>query len=276
MFRRETTRNAAQDAPTRPEYERIYAAAHNRGDRDRQTENKFITVGSGREGLRVGALIHFKPWWLDRERKIINIPPHVDCECAYCWRRARDYAEGRDGVEPEDVIDDLWQPKTEASVRAVYYGYSQRAVNVIETFADEIGELDYSASTISRRIDRLVEDAGITHNVYPHAMRAAAALYWADEGVDIHFLKAMMGWETMDVAVHYIQKSGRQLAAHIEQQWQQPGQVKPLFEPEELEEYRAMREAAEENHDSDDTDEAQRSLIEMADEIVDNNSADAD
>lgn len=242
----------------------MYAVAHNRDDRDRQLEDMFITVASGREGLRRGELIHFKSDWLDRERKIINVPAHVDCDCAYCWDRAEEYAADRDGVEAEDVIDDLWQPKTEASVRAVYYGYSQRVVSVIERFADEIGTLDYAPSTINRRVDQLAEDAGIEGNIYPHALRAAAALFWADKGLEAHFLRAMMGWETMDVAVHYIRASGTQLAARIQQQVNRPGKIEPKYEPEELEEYRAMREVAEEDRDSADTDDAQKTLMEVA------------
>lgn len=211
----ESERHAAHDAPNPEEFGWLYSATFQEDDLETQLEDRFITVAGGRLTLRKGELLHLHPGWLDRQRKLIMVPHLEECSCAYCIERAEEYAEGRD-MTVEEALELCWSPKTEAGVRAIYYGWSQQTVNAVEEFADIVGELDMSASTINRRVDKLADRAGIERNLYPHALRASSALFWADVGLEAAYLQAIMGWRSIEVAVAYLQASGRQLAQRIE------------------------------------------------------------
>jgi hypothetical protein len=212
----ESERHAAYDAPNPEEFDLLYSATFLQEDElETRLEDRFITVGSGRLTLRKGALLHFCPSWLDRQRKLIRVPHIKDCVCPYCVKRAEEYAEDKD-ISAEEALELCWSPKTKAGVRAIYYGWSPQTINAVEEFADMVGELDMSASTINRRVDKLADRAGIDRNLYPHALRAASALFWADVGLEAAYLQAIMGWRSIEVAVAYLQASGRQLAQRIE------------------------------------------------------------
>lgn len=209
-------RHAAYDAPSREQFGRLYAATfENSDDYETQLEDRFITVASGRLTLRRGELLHFNRDWLDRDTKLIKIPHHEPCACSYCVDRAENYAEDRD-MTAEDALALCWGPKTEAGVRAIYYGCSPRAIDAVERFADVVGTLDMDVSTINRRVDKLADRAGIRQNVYPHALRASAGFWWADLGLEAAYLQAIMGWRSIEVAVAYLRASGIQLAQRIE------------------------------------------------------------
>jgi len=211
-----TERHAAADAPTQHELARLYAATFDQGDsRIVETENRFLVIGAGRVTMRKGELINFRPGWLNRKAKIIEIPEHDACTCDYCIERALDYAEDKD-VSLEEALAHFWSPKTEASARAVYYGWSERTIAAVEEYADLVETWDKDQSTINRRIDKLAERAGIERNLYPHALRAASAFYFARLGLGPFFLPGAMGWEDPRTAVAYIRASGWQLAQRIE------------------------------------------------------------
>lgn len=216
MIDSEKTRHAAYDALNLEQFDRLYAATFDSSDDlETELEDRFITVGSGRETLRKGALLHFRPSWLDREEKMIEVPAHQDCDCRYCREQAEQYAKYHEDVSFEEALDLMWSPKTEASTRRIYYGWSPRTIATIEAFADQVGELDMTASTINRRVDKLAERAGID-NLYPHALRATAAMFWSRLGLEPHYLQAMMGWTSLDVAVAYLRATGTQLGRRIE------------------------------------------------------------
>jgi len=201
-------RHAAYDAPNPEEFARLYSATFlQEDDLETRLEDRFITVGSGRLTLRKGALLHFHPGWLDRERKLIMVPHFEECSCTYCIERAEDYAENND-VSVEEALELCWSPKTEAGVRAIYYGWSMQTINAVEEFADLVGELDMDASTVNRRVDKLIKRAGVRENIYPHALRASSALFWADLGLEAAYLQAIMGWKSIEVAVAYLRASG--------------------------------------------------------------------
>lgn len=226
-------RNAAQDAPTTEEFKRLYAATFERADDyEKRLEDRFITVVGGRLTLRRAELLHFNRTWLDRDRKLILIPYFEDCDCSYCYGRAKNYAEDRD-MTVEEAMEYTWSPKTEAGVRAIYYGWSAQTIDAVERFADDVGELDMDIGTINRRVDKLAEYAGIQHNMYPHALRASAAFFWADLGLEAAYLQAIMGWGSIEVAVAYLRASGRQLAQRIERAFAIGGMDRPDPVPED-------------------------------------------
>lgn len=209
-------RHAAYDAPNPEEFDRLYTATFDDSDdRVTQLENRFITVAGGRLTLRRAAMLHFNRDWLDTDRKLIKIPPHSPCDCSYCRTRAEEYAEGRD-MSVTEALEYWWNPKTESGARSIYYGWSPMTIDAVEQFADYVGELDMDASTINRRVDTLADRAGIDRNIYPHALRASAALFFADLGLEAHYLQALMGWKSIEVAVAYLSVSGVKLAQRIE------------------------------------------------------------
>lgn len=209
-------RLAAEDAIDEEQFDRLYAAACDTDHDRRRIENRFIVIGAGRLTFRSGALLHSEHMRVDRDRKIIKIPSLAPCRCNYCQERAKQLAADHDDLSYEEALDVYWQPKTDASVRAIYYGFSERAIDTVETFFDEVGELDMVQSTINRRIDRLAERAQIRGNLYPHALRASAGFFWAEKGLEAHYLQALMGWKDLRVARSYIRATGRQLARRIQ------------------------------------------------------------
>lgn len=210
-------RHASTDAPSRDEFKRLLRAAGLTDTLSRRVEDRFICHACGRLTFRSGELIHFHEGWVDRDRKIIKIPRLDDCSCRYCRERVQELAETHDDVDVEDALEVYWQPKYEASIRAIPYGYSERSIEIVETFLDEVGHLDVAQSTINRRVNTLQERAGLGGRLYPHALRAAAAFYWAEQGLEAHYLQALMGWKDMRVAVAYIRATGNQLADRINQ-----------------------------------------------------------
>ncbi|WP_136690084.1 hypothetical protein [Halorhabdus amylolytica] len=82
--------------------------------------------------------------------------------------------------------------------------------------------------------ERLVNLSGIGgDNIYPNALRAAAGLFWADLGLEAHYLQAIMGWNCIDVTVAYLRVSGRQLAQRIEHAFSVGGLDRPDPIPDE-------------------------------------------
>lgn len=212
-------RYAARDAPPETEFEMLYQATFESNSFSRQIEDRFLLLATGRLGMRSGEVLHFLHGdprkWIDREEKMIRIPNHAPCDCRYCREQAESAAEKESDRTTEDLLKLYWQPKFSGSVRPIPYGWSPRAVEVVESFVDEIGGFSVCQSTLNRRIDTLHSRAGLDGNIYPHALRAAAALWWANRGMQSHYLQAFFGWEDMRVANSYIRASGKCLKEHI-------------------------------------------------------------
>jgi len=233
MFEKNDVRVAAFDAPSPQEFERMYAGTFDETlNYNRAVEDRFILIGGGRLTFRKGEMLHFEPSWLDRERKLIRVPPHQDCNCSYCQQRAEDFAEYHDDVDIEEALGMAWSPKTPSSVRAIPYGWSELTIGVVEEFADRVGSLEYDQSTINRRVKDMAERVGLDREeIYPHALRAASGLFHAGMGVEAHFLMAIMGWNDIDVARSYLQIEGTQLANRIERAIAQERIERPDYVP---------------------------------------------
>jgi integrase len=250
-------RNAAHDALDAEQFERLYAAT-NLPDDDYITrvEDRFIVVAGGKLGLRRGEIAHFSEEWLNREKQTLTIPRHETCTCSYCNKRAREYAENND-MTAEEALEHCWSPKTEASVRTLFYGFSEQVVQAVEELADVVGEFDKCPLTVNDRVNKLAERAGLQQNLYPHALRATAGIRWADLGLEAHYLQAWMGWSSIEVAVHYLRVSGSQIAARIERAMteEMARDRTPLYDAEDLEQFRAERDALRQARMDDDDDE---------------------
>lgn len=212
-------RYAARDAPSENEFEMLYQATFESDSFSRQIEDRFLLLATGRLGMRSGEVLHFlhddPRKWIDREEQMIQIPAHAPCDCRYCREQAESAAKKEADRTTEDLLELYWQPKFSGSVRSIPYGWSPRTIEVVESFVDEIGGFSVCQSTLNRRIDTLHNRAGLGGNTYPHALRAAAALWWANQGVYSHHLQAFFGWEDMRVASSYIRASGKCLKEHV-------------------------------------------------------------
>lgn len=226
-------RYAAQDAPNPEEMDALYAATFERADeRQKELEDRFIVISGGRLTFRRAEMLHFNASWVDPVNKMIEIPAHDECSCPYCVAQAQEYAENND-TTVEEALQHYWSPKTRASNRHVYYGWSEQTIDAVERFALEVGSLDMAPKTINNRLDALAEYAGIERNLYPHALRAASAMFFADLGIEAYYLQALMGWTDLDVAVSYLQASGVQIARRLNRAFAVAGFERPDPVPEE-------------------------------------------
>lgn len=130
----------------------------------------------------------------------------------------RDRAEARveeQNVTFEEALEMRWQPKTETSERAIPYDHDVRVQLCIEQFVDEHDRFPRSKATINRRVNEAAEAAGISENVYPHALRATAASIHASRSVSAHALMSTMGWRDMQTARTYISASDESAAREL-------------------------------------------------------------
>ena len=200
-------RSSKEDALSDDEFERLIRATDDlRSPFDR--EALFILVCGGRLGMRAGEICHFKREWVNWDRGLVDLPMHEPCDCGYC-RSAATQSHRKSGVDPEEDFAERWKPKTPTSARSIPFDFDDRVAAVIELFFEEFDEYEHSRVSINRRVTRVAEAAGMDpENVYPHCLRATAAMYHAYRGLPPVALQSMLGWSQLSVARHYIRASG--------------------------------------------------------------------
>jgi len=219
---RNAVRNCRQDALSAREFELLYEAAAKLGSTSpvanacRSIEGQLAVILSGRLGLRVGEIVHFREDWVNWESNRIAIPAHVECHkgkdggiCGLCTQYVAMVVEYHDDVSCPDVAPDWWRPKSENSVRTVPFGWVPRAQLVLSRFfGDQHGYDQYpkSAMTLYRHIKTAAElaDGLDPETIYPHALRATAASHLSNRGLAAKDLKDMMGWQLISTAERYI------------------------------------------------------------------------
>lgn len=204
-------------ALTEREFERLLIGAGRIDDAKKQIEARAVVLIGGRLGLRPGEATHLDASWVDRRREIIRIPDSAPCEkgrgggpCGYCKQAARQVVAHDSEKAVGDVLDEYWQPKTDAAARDVPYGFSTRLSVAIELLIDECGGWPYSFSTLQRRVEQALNHApGLSHEATtPHGLRGTAATYHAARGLEPAALQAMLGWEDLATATHYVAVDG--------------------------------------------------------------------
>lgn len=166
------------------------------------------SVWGGRLGLRRGEIAHFSVAWLDWDRKLLRIPAFEPCDCGYCRRQARSEARTSDELSYRNALAGRWHPKTTASARVIPFDVSLRVELFIEEFEERDEAFPKSTTTINRRLQEAVEQSDLTGRVYPHCLRATAAIYHSYRGVTPVPLQGMMGWSDLTTAQKYIRISG--------------------------------------------------------------------
>ena len=181
-------------------------------------ETRLILYLAGRLGMRRGEISHLEEEWIDWRQERILIPAHSPCDrgkdggmCGTCRQQAEQMADHNDDVTLEEAMATRWSPKTDAAARAIPFGWSPRVRIALEEFFDEFDRWMFSASVITRRLDRVVEKSDRVDYCHPHALRATAASHHAGRGIDRFSMCALLGWSTLDVAERYVQASADNL-----------------------------------------------------------------
>ena len=248
------TRHSREDALTERQFEILYQSIDEMKP-SKQLETKFIMMCAGRMGMRAGEIAHIRKDWIDTSTHTIKIPEYDSCEfgkfddpCGYCRNRARDYMQTHnrsfgevvsdvkeehpqlneqavktiaqdkfteDSISFEEALELRWSPKTQNSARSIPYDFDVRVQLVFEDFFDECSVFPKSKCTINRRIQTVVEKSPIESDVYPHSLRATAAMLHAARDVSPYSLMSTMGWETLETARAYIGSSDTSAAREL-------------------------------------------------------------
>lgn len=242
----DSVRHSREDAVSDREFERMVEATYQL-EAPYDLQCRFVLFVAGRLGLRAGEIAHMTADWIQWRESMIEIPRHEPCDsgrggtiCAHCEQNleqsariatrnsiaadCEDYARLRDPavaqeqgllVEPDYRV--AWVPKTEAAAREVPFDANTRASIVVESFFDRYDRWPHSRQSINRRVNKIARhtDGVAVSDVYPHALRATAATKFADSGLQLFSLKAVMGWSQLSTAKAYISSSGARTARAI-------------------------------------------------------------
>lgn len=204
------TRSAKDDALNEEEFQKLLDAC----DRiEHTTQNKFIVLVAGRLGLRKAEIGHMTKEWVDFEEEMIHIPNSEPCDCGYCREQAKQMMQYND-LSFEKALNRFWSPKTEAASRNVPFHFNRETAEIIKKTMTEYGGSPLKTNSINGRLNKIADTAGL-EGVYPHALRATAAMRFAYDGLDAFSLMTIMGWKDIETAQKYIRASGSRAKASL-------------------------------------------------------------
>lgn len=217
LFRTDSTAHSKDDALSERQFERLYGASYRLDDDYFELETRLILLLAGRMGLRAGEIVHMRESWIDWQDEMIRIPRWQPCEkgrdggpCGHCRQMARQMVECNDDLSLEEALAKRWSPKTASGARELPFDRYVRVGLALEDYFDRYDEFMASQTAVNRRVNRLAEMVEVvdSETTYPHCLRATAATELATE-LDAIGLKQFMGWAGIEVALRYIQESGR-------------------------------------------------------------------
>ncbi|MFU1783183.1 tyrosine-type recombinase/integrase [Haloarcula japonica] len=202
-------RSSLSDVLTKEQYRNLLQTAAAIDDREKSITTFYFLIVLGRAGLRIGEAIHMTRGWLDEERGMIVIPPHVDCTCGMCRHYARNLAEDNEDLSIEEALDRYWMVKDESN-RDVPVE-NDRAIEIIKLYFEEVPYDTISYSTVLRRLKKVAEltDGVNPAHVYGHMLRATAATHYAWAGMRPPALDQKHGWQDEKTKERYLKKKGR-------------------------------------------------------------------
>lgn len=215
---REFTR---EKALTEREFERLLIGAMRIDDPDISMETRSVLLIGGRLGLRPGEITHIDESWVNSRREMLSIPDNDPCTkgrnggpCGYCRQAAKQQVKHDGDKDIETVLKSYWNPKTDAAVRDVPYGWDQRISVAIDWLVDAYGGYPNSFSTLQRRLQTALKLAdGLDENSTTlHGLRGTAASFHAGRGLDAGPLQSMFGWTDLQTARNYIAVDGEMTA----------------------------------------------------------------
>lgn len=208
-------RHSHQDAVSEQTFERLVTATEGL-EEPFYSECRFVLFAAGRLGMRAGEICHVRAGWIDWERSLLKIPLWDPCDhgenggiCGYCQDRARSAVEHDDELDMAAALEQRWEPKTSTSARTVPFDFSDRVRSEVQAFFFGRTEYPHSRASINRRVNRVLEAAGLPRETaYPHSLRATAATFHAYRGLSAAALQALMGWSKLSTANKYVRISG--------------------------------------------------------------------
>lgn len=79
------------------------------------------------------------------------------------------------------------------------------------------GNLKYSAGSVRKFLSREVKRIGVTKNITPHSLRHSRATHLLMNGIDIKFIKELLGHSKLETTERYTRLNVKDLRHHIRQ-----------------------------------------------------------
>lgn len=218
-------RSARLDAPTNRQYRLMKIDTNRHVDPEYRKECMFVLVTMGELGLRAGEVAHMRREWVDESNKSIQIPRFDECDhgesggvCGYCTAQAKLSVENN-GIPLEEALENRWEPKIEASARTVPYHWSDEIVRIYDRFFIDRDRFDLSRVAVNRRVNRIARATDVIDedDIYPHALRAHAAIHHVNNGLRAFPLAKFMGWDGPSGALPYIKLASKDVKSAFDQ-----------------------------------------------------------
>lgn len=209
-----------EDKPSPRAYRALVRSARDkvtqqkRDDEELRLECELIIRLLGELGMRAGEISHLEEEWVDFGNEVITIPEHRECTggqdggpCGYCKKQARQMAnKDSNDMSYERALREYWRPKNDNAARDIWFGWNDDMFDLLDEYLALHGEYPHSRVSINRRVTQIAEESSRVEaeSVYPHALRAHAAMYHARKGVRAFQLSQFMGWSDVSFAMDYI------------------------------------------------------------------------
>ena len=180
-------------------------------------KQKLVAYTLAYTGMRASEYVHLRPSWIDWQNMIIKIPSEVKCTEHPECRKER-YKTKKDGTRYLSKKANTWKPKTKNSVRAIPIDFEPRLRGALREYEDILKE-PRDRVAVYRMIKRLASKTSIKTPVTPHVLRATFASICSAKGMSAGNLQALMGWERLDTAQHYVKASGVNVANELNEIW---------------------------------------------------------
>lgn len=200
-------RSSRDDAISEVEFQHLMSVAEEI-EGNLGLQSRFLLICLGRLGLRAGELSHMKESWVDWEKKHLKIPQHDPCKCGYCKVMAKQECQHNDDLTYEKAMENRWHPKTRNSARTIPLSFNQEIIETFKDFFSVYTEFPLSRIGINRRLNLIIDKSDLGKSIYPHSLRATAAMWHAYKGASAFVLQAIMGWSTLQTALDYIRLAG--------------------------------------------------------------------
>ncbi|RLM94389.1 tyrosine-type recombinase/integrase [Haloarcula sp. Atlit-7R] len=201
-------RDAVLRPLTKEQYQSLLETAAAVEDREKSISSFYYLTLLGRAGLRIGEAIHAQPNWMNHETGVLTVPPHRDCACGLCRRRAQAAATGEDSRSFEDVLADFWTAKSGAH-RDIPLE-TERATEIVNLYFSELSSDSPSYMSTLRQIKRVAElTEGVKATaIYGHTLQATAATHYLWAGARLSALEKKHGWVNEKTKGRYFSETG--------------------------------------------------------------------
>jgi len=207
-------------------------------------------------GLRASEAAHLKPSWLSegtqRTQPKVTVPAHEPCDCTSCVDGAQrnldrwcdngpsdeEIAEDPE-LGPEDRRPDIgsaeyermleeriaaqWKPKSEAGAGRDIHVSNPDWWELIRDFVEQHGGMNAGRSGIYYRVKAANEYMDLEKPLSPHVLRHSAGSSMANNGMDLHKLKEVMGHASLENTQVYLHSSEEEQSAASEQVYEERG-----------------------------------------------------